>query len=126
LFDDFFLIEMPDFKEQCVKFCFLLGKTAVEPVTMLKEDFKNEAMGKTQVYQWCNNFRRGEISVEDQLHCGRPSTSRTDENVEQVSEAVLADRCQTIDEISEITGVSWSSCQHSLTEDLMMKRVAAK
>ena len=35
---------MPDLKEQrvCVKFCFLLGKTA-ETVTMLREAFKEEA-----------------------------------------------------------------------------------
>jgi hypothetical protein len=40
---------MPDLKVQlCVKFCFLLGKTAFEPFTVLKEAFKEEAMGKTQ------------------------------------------------------------------------------
>jgi hypothetical protein len=86
----FFLIEMPDFKEQWVlKLCFLLGKTAVEPVTLLKEAFKNEAMSKTQVYQWFNNFKRGEMSVEDQLYCGRPSINRTDENVEQLARLSL-------------------------------------
>ena len=37
-----------------------------------------------------------------------------------------ADRRRTIDEISEITGLSWSSCQRMLTEDLNMKRVSAK
>ena len=30
------------------------------------------------------------MSVEDQMHCGCPSTSRTDENVEKVHQAVLA------------------------------------
>ena len=35
----------------CVKFCFLLGKIAAVTV-MLKKDFKNEATGKTQVYEW--------------------------------------------------------------------------
>jgi len=36
------------------------------------------------------------------------------------------DRRYTIDEISEATGVSWSSCQRILTVDLNMRRVAAK
>ena len=31
----------------CLKFCFLLGKTAAETVTLLKETFKDAAMGKT-------------------------------------------------------------------------------
>ncbi|GFG29188.1 hypothetical protein Cfor_05006 [Coptotermes formosanus] len=93
---------------------------------MLKEAFKDEAMGKTQVYEWFNPFKRGEMSVEDQLRSGGPSTSRSDENVEKVRQAVLEDRRPAIDEITEITGVSWSTCQRVLTEDLMMKRVAAK
>ena len=45
-------------------------------------------------------------SVEDQLRCGRLSTSRADQNVEKVRQAVLADRHRTNDEICEITGVS--------------------
>jgi len=66
------------------------------------------------------------MSVEDQLSCGRPSTSRTDGNVEKVHQAGLADHRWTINKISEITGVSWSSCQHILMEDLMIKWVTAK
>jgi len=39
-------------KEQrvCVKFCFLLGKSAAETVLMLQDDFKEEALIKTQVW----------------------------------------------------------------------------
>ena len=88
-----------------MKFCFILGKTAAQTVTMLKEALKDEAMGKTQVYKWFHHFKIDEMSVEDQLHCGRLSMSRTDENVEKVVQAVLADYCQTGDKISETTGV---------------------
>jgi len=43
---------MPDLKVRiCVKFWFLLGKTAFEPFTVLKEAFKEETMGKTQSAQ---------------------------------------------------------------------------
>jgi hypothetical protein len=52
--------------------------------------------------------------------------SRTDENVEKVHPAALADCRQTTEEISEITGVSWRSCQCILLEDLMIKSVAVK
>jgi len=40
-----------DNKEQrvCVKFCFLLGKSAAETVLMLQEGFKEEVFSKTQV-----------------------------------------------------------------------------
>jgi len=38
----------------------------------------------------------------------------------------MFDHRQTIDELEALTGVSWSSCQRILTEELHMKRVAAK
>jgi len=119
---------MADNKEQrvCVKFCFLLEKTAAETVLMLQEAFKEEALSKTQVYEWYSRFKGSEMSREDQPRSGRHSTCRNDENLEKVRNAINADRCQTTDEISEITGLPWSSCQRMLTEDLNMKRVSIK
>ena len=46
------------------------------------------------------------MSVEDHPHSGRPSTSRTDENVQKIQEKINEDRRYTIGEISEATGVS--------------------
>ena len=75
----------------CVQnFVSFRGKTAVETVTMLKEAFKDTAMGKTQVYEWFNCFKRGEMSVEDQSCCDRPSMSKNNKNVEKVHQAILA------------------------------------
>ena len=66
------------------------------------------------------------MSLEDQLRSGHPSTSRTDENIKKIHDAIMFDRCQTIDKLEALTGVSWSSCQRILTEELQMKRVAVK
>ena len=109
-----------------MKFCFLLGKTAAEMCHNAQGRFKDEVMSTPHVYEWSVCFKRGEMSVENQWSCGHPSMSRTDENVEKVHQAVLAKRRRTIDENSEIKGVSRSSCQCILMEDLMMKRVVAK
>ena len=119
---------MADNKEQrvCVKFCFLLGNSAAETVLMLQEAFEEEALSKTQVYEWYSQFKGGEMSCEDQPISGRPSTCRKDENLEKVRNPINADRRRTIDEISEVTGLSWSSRQQMLTEDLNTKRVSAK
>jgi len=54
------------------------------------------------------------------------STCRNDENLEKVRIAISADRRRTIDEISEITGLSSSSCQRMLTGDLYMKHCFRK
>ena len=66
------------------------------------------------------------MSCDDQPRSGRLSTCQNVENLEKFRNAINADRRRTIDEISEITGLSWSSCQRMLTEDLNMKSVAAK
>jgi len=98
---------MADNKEQrvCVKCCFLLGKSAAETVLM-QEAFKEEALSKTQVYEWYSCFKGGEMSREDQPRSGRPSACRNAENLEKVRDAINADHRRTIDEISEITGLS--------------------
>jgi len=59
---------MADLKEQraSIKFCFLLGKTAAETVTMLQEAFKEEALSRARVYKWFSRFKRGDMSLEDQ------------------------------------------------------------
>ena len=94
---------MADDEEQrvCVKFCFLLGKSTAESVLMLQE-----ALSRTQVYEWYSRFNGGEMSCEDQ-----PRSGRNDENLEKNHNAINADRRRTTDEISEITGLSWISCK---------------
>ena len=119
---------MSDSTEQliCLRFCFRLGKTATEAHEMLQKAFKDEAPSSTQVFEWFARFKRGEMSVEYHPHSGRPSTSRTGENIEKIRQKFNEDRRYTIDEISEAIGVSWSSCQRILTVDLNKRRVAAK
>jgi predicted DNA binding protein len=39
---------------------------------------------------------------------------------------ILEKRRRTIDDLADLSGVSWSSCQRILREELQMKRVAAK
>jgi len=109
-----------------VKFCFLLGKTSGETVVMLETAYKEAALRKTQVYEWFPRFRNGELSLADQPRSGRPSTSRTDENIVIIRELILEDRRRTIDQLVDLSGVSWSSCQRNLSEELQMKRVAPK
>ena len=110
----------------CIKICFLLGKSAAETVLMLQEAFKEETLSRTQVYKWYSRFKGGEMSCEDQPRSGQSSTCQNDENLDKVCIAINAGHRRTIDNISEITGLSWSSCQQMLMEDLNMKRVSAK
>ena len=103
---------MADLKEQrvCIKFCFLLRKTAAETVTMFRGTFKEEALSQARVYKWFSQFKHGDMSLEDQTQSGRPSTSRTQQNIQKIRD-VMSDHCRAIDELEALTGVSWRSCQ---------------
>nr|CAH7715618.1 unnamed protein product [Callosobruchus chinensis] len=60
------------------------------------------------------------MSIGDQPRPGRPSTSRNDGNIEKINALVREDS-----ELCEMSGISWSSVQRILSEDLHI-RVAAK
>ena len=66
------------------------------------------------------------MSIEGQPRSGRTSSSRNDENIAKIREKLNEDHHYTIDELSEVAGVSWSSVQRILSQDLGMRRVAAK
>ncbi|PNF15068.1 hypothetical protein B7P43_G16541 [Cryptotermes secundus] len=65
--------------------------------------------GKLKVFEWFSRFENGEMSTDDKPRSGRPSTARTHENVEKIREIIKDDRRRTIEEIVELSGVTWSS-----------------
>ena len=68
---------MADFREQraCIKFCFKLGKTATEYYEMLKTAFGEQAMGRSQTFQWFSQFKAGGTLTDDDERSGQPVSS---------------------------------------------------
>jgi ribosomal protein S25 len=60
------------------------------------------------------------VSVQDDEHSGRPSTTKTTENVEKIRELIHEDRHETIHELADTVGISYGVCQEILTENLNM------
>jgi len=65
-----------------MKFCFKLQKSAKETYEMLKLVYRDAAVTMKTVYKWFERFCNGCESVEDEESSGRPSTSKTQDNVE--------------------------------------------
>ena len=88
---------MADIKYQRVniRFCFLLRKSAAETVTMLRTAYGEEALSQARIYEWFTRFKSGQMSIEDEPRPGRPSTSKTDENIEKIRVAIMFDRRRT-------------------------------
>jgi hypothetical protein len=59
-----------------------LGKSATETLEMLREAFGEHSLSRTAVFEWHSRFKAGRVSVEDDERSGRPSTSKTTENID--------------------------------------------
>jgi hypothetical protein len=55
---------------------------------MLEVCFGEQAMGRTQVFEWFSKFKCSVTSREEAESSGRPSTNKTDDNVNKVKELV--------------------------------------
>jgi hypothetical protein len=67
----------------CIKFCVELGKSATEIIEMIREAFGELYLSRAAVLEWHSRFKAIRVSVEDDECPGRPSTSKTTENVEK-------------------------------------------
>ena len=82
---------------------------------MLKLVSGDTAVNMKTVYKWFERFHNGCESVEDEERSGRLSTSKTQENVERLSEMIRSNRRLVIREISENLNISYDSVQNILT-----------
>jgi transposase len=85
----------------CVKFCVKIEKSVTETFEMLKIAFGEDAICRTQTYEWWKRFKEGRTSVDDDQRSGRPSTSKTDDNVANVREVIRSNRRLTVREVAE-------------------------
>jgi len=115
-------------KEQrvCITFCAVLGKSAMETLTMIQQAFGDQTLSHAQVFQWHAWFKTGRKSVDDDEHTGRPTSCTTPETVAQIQELLRQDRRRTIHIIAEEVGVGYGTCQRVLMEELGVHRVTAK
>ena len=114
--------------EQRINLNFLirLGKTPTETFNLLQEVYGDATMSRTRIFEWHKRFREGREDVEDDPKSGRPTTSRTNENVERVREKVRSDRRLTVRVIADELSMNSERVWRIITEDLGMKKVCAK
>jgi len=93
---------------------------------MLQQAYGEDCLSRTQCHEWCQRFKSGRTSIEDDPKSGRPSTSTDDDHVEKMLAVIRQNRRLTVREVSEGAGICKTSCHVILTEKRKMRRVAAK
>ena len=110
----------------CIKFCIKLEHSSTETIQMLQKAFRDDAMSAVQIKVWHKHFTDGRESVESDPCSGRPATSRTPDDVENVRATINKDRQLTVRELEADLGIAKSTVSEILTQDLVMKCVMAK
>ena len=88
---------------------------------MIKKAFGDDSMSEGQIKLWYRHFKDGWESVESDRRSGRPSTSRTPENVESIRAAINENRRLTVQELEEHLGIPRTIVSQILTDDLSRK-----
>ena len=109
-----------------LKFLVGLGKTPTETFNLLQEVYGDATMSRTRIFEWHKRFREGREDVEDDPKSGKPTTSRTNENVQCVREKVRSDRRLTVRMIADELSMNSERVWRIITEDLGMRKVCAK
>ena len=78
-------MDQQKFEQHCaIKFCVKLGESTTVTYEKLQRAYGEHSLSKAQVFRWHRSFLEGREQVEDKPRVGRPSTSKTDDNVKRV------------------------------------------
>ena len=108
------------------KFLVRLEKTPTEALKLLQEVYDDDTMSRTRPLRGTEGSKRKEEKVEDDHRSGRPSTSRTVENVDGVRQKVWSDHSLTVGMIADELGMNSERIQRIIMEDLGMIEICAK
>ena len=70
-------------EQYAIKFCFKLGKNAIETYGMLQTGFGASCMNQASVFEWHKRFKEGRESVRDDERCANSKEIRTPELIGQ-------------------------------------------
>ena len=66
----------------CNKVLCQTWKTDIETFSKLKQAYGEHVLSRSEVFKWYKAFSGGRESNKDEPRSGRPSTSKTDNNVQ--------------------------------------------
>ena len=113
-------------KRSVIKYFLLKGFSPTEVHNEMSRTLGKDAPTKRTIYRWSNNFRFGRMTVKNEKPSGRPKTVTDEEAVEDVRSMVMKDRRLTVKFIGETLKISPSRVWSIITNDLCMKKVAAR
>ena len=109
-----------------IKFCAKPGKSGSETLQLLRTAYGDAVLSSVQVLRWHKAFKDGRERVEDEQRAGRPSASRTENNVARVKAVLDRDRRLSVQLTAEEVGLPKTDVHRIITEDLHMRQICAR
>jgi transposase len=83
-----------------IRFLVAEGVKPVEIISRMQAQYGDNCLWCSKIYEWIDHFKKGRTSVCDEERSGRPSTSRTENNIQAVERTVRENRRITVDDIA--------------------------
>ena len=109
-----------------IKFCFKLGKKAIETYGMLQTAFGASYMNRASVFEWPKRFKESRESMRDDERCGRSKEVRTPELIGHIMNFMDKDRRVSIETICAQFDVSVGIVYTIIRKELKMRKICAK
>jgi transposase len=84
-----------------IRSLFAEGVKPVEIIRLMQAQYGDNCLSRSKIYEWTDHFKKGRTSVCDEERSGRPSASRTENNIQTVERIVWENRRITVDDTAE-------------------------
>jgi histone-lysine N-methyltransferase SETMAR len=109
-----------------VKFLTTENVKPAEILMRLREQFGDETLSRTQVYDWSKSFKEGRTEVGNMPHVRRPRTSVNQANTEKIDGLIRDNRRITVRELAEIVRISVGSVETIIHGELNFTKFIAR
>ena len=92
---------------------------------LLQKAYGDAALSRTTIFEWQKRFREARESVKYDECSGRPTTSRTDDNIAAVDKMVKEDRKVTSRLIADTLDIPKPVILRILREDLKKRKLCS-
>ena len=113
-------------KRSTIKYLLKKGLSPKEIHNEIKSTLGVDSQSKATIYNLVNHFRFGRVTVRDMPRPGKPKYATDEFSVKAVSAMVMRERRFTVQFIGETLKMCPTSVYSIITQDLMMKKVAAR
>ena len=98
----------------------------MECIKLWKDVYGDNLMSRSCVFELHKRFSVGREEVEDDWHPGHPSTSKSDQKIQKISEIVCKDWCLSVRMIADMVSINRETVRQILHNELNIQKVCAK